>query len=102
MWIAILKDGTSITQKQYEPKTYSDLRHLVCKLGYEYNGTTIWLPNNLIDYRYGGSVSSSLGGKTNVDSYWIQGTFQSDFKKIRLRFYTDKHKIDVEASHING
>ena len=102
MWIAVLNDGTSITQKQYEPKKYSDLRHLVSRLGYEYNGTTIWLPSDLIDYRYGGSVSASLGGNANVDSYWIQGTFQTDFKKIRMRFYTGENKIDVEASHRNG
>ena len=97
MWIARLKDNTLINQKESK-KLFSDISHLVIGLGFEYNGTVIFLPNNLLDYRYGGSASASLaGGEAKVDSYWIQGTFHSDFKKLRIRFYNNEKKIEVET-----
>lgn len=94
MWIAKLKDKM-VTQKDVK---FSEIKHLVIGLGFQYNGTTVWLPDEMLDYRYGGSASASLGsGKADVDSYWIQGTFRSDFKKLRIRFYNNEKKIEIET-----
>ncbi|MCK9433821.1 MAG: hypothetical protein M0R32_03145 [Candidatus Cloacimonetes bacterium] len=97
MWIAILKNGSKTTQKE-NPDGFFSIKNSVEKLGYEYKGSVIWLPDDLIDYRYGGSASSDLsGGKTNVESYWIQGTLKTNFQKIRIRFPNSGNEVNVEV-----
>lgn len=96
MWIAKLNNGTIITQSKNEPSQFSEIKHLISSLGYKYHDSEVWLPDGLLDYRYGGSASSSLGDNPEVDSYWIQGTFHSDFRKIRIRFDNSVRKITVE------
>lgn len=98
MWIAKLKDGTLKTQESSDVP-FKEISHLVSNLGYKYNNSVVWLPKDLFDYRYGGSASSALGSASlNVDSYWIQGTFNSDFRKIMIRFYNNENKVEVEVS----
>ena len=97
MWIAKLKDETVITKDEHDPKPFSAIQHLVIRLGYKYRESEFWLPEGMIDYKYGGSATASIGGGITIDSYWIQAMFQSDFKKLRVRFHNLKNAVEIET-----
>ena len=96
MWITVLKNGNRFSQEESNGVAFGDIKDDVVRLGYEYHGTTVWLPEGLSNYRFGGSASYSFGSGSSVDSYWIQGEDQKSSLKIRIRFHIRERKIDIE------
>ena len=93
MWIVKLKNGEKITQEKGVP--FLDIKNDVSKLGYRYYGTTTWLPENMRNYRFGGTASCAIGQNAEVESYWISCEMPNG-NAIKIRFYNNKRGIQLE------
>jgi hypothetical protein len=90
MWIAILKDGSEVTEKTHK---WSQIKDGINRLSYIYNGTRLDLPPSTEFIQYKSASASLFGGNIEIESQTIG--FILNGKKILFRFYFKINKIET-------